>query len=175
MKRYVIFVAVGIVGLGLVWAGWRANGPSAFAITRERFAAMEGLEKKFCGGWLAKGDLGGTPIVVVETYGGDGSMVMNCTTRADGLFNVTGMGSWKATGHGTVAATVLLFIQDFQGNLLMYEKVNSTMTLCDDEDFMEGSSFIKMYWADQNPLDPEEVPFAAVPVPGVVAQRIAVE
>ena len=175
MRRYLKFVAMGIVGLGLVWAGWRATGPSAQAITREMFQQVQGLEKKFCGGWIIRGDLGGTPIEVLQVYGGDGSIVMNCTTRADGLFNATGMGSWKATGPGTAASTTLIFIQDFDGKLLMYEKINNTMTLSDDGNQMEGGSVIFMYWAGQDPLDPEEVPFATVPVPGAVAQRIAVE
>lgn len=174
MRRYLLCAAMGIVVFGLAWAGWQMSGPSALAVTYQKFQA-QGLEKKFCGGWLFEAVLGDSTVKVLNTFAGDGGLVMNCTTRADDLFNVTGVGSWKATGPQTVSSMALLFIQDFKGNLVMYEKVGNTSTLSDDGNRMEGSSVIYMYWADQDPLDPEEVPFVTVPVPGVVGRRIAIE
>lgn len=173
MKRSLTVVVVGIVGLVLAWAGWRTTGPSAFAITYEKFQAAQGLEKKIAGGWLMDVYESETPVEVLLALTEGGVLLLNDTTRYDGNFNSTAVGSWKPTGPGQMAAVLLCFVKDITGKLLFYEKGDLTMTLSEDGTSMEGIGVISFYLPGQDPLDPEETPLFAVPVPAT-AQRMLV-
>ncbi|MBN1441264.1 MAG: hypothetical protein JXA90_01080 [Planctomycetes bacterium] len=174
MRRYMAFVAVGVAALVLAWAGGKLTVSGSVAKADDGSGQAPGLTMRFAGGWLAEADLGGSSVEVLLLYAGDGSLAMNCTFQGNGLFNATGVGSWEVTGPQTVASTTLLFVQDVQGNLVMYEKIDNEMTLSDEGNRMEGASVIYLYWPGQDPLDPEEIPFATVPAPSVIARRIAV-
>ena len=175
MRRYLAFLAVGIAALGVAWAAGGMDLGQTVAEAMDGAVSPPGLERKFTGGWLLDAYLGETPVQVVTALQAGGSLVANCTTRNDGRFNATTIGSWRPTSPRTMAATELIFIQDYEGNLFLYEKVNFEMTLSDDGNSMEGASLILLYWPDQDPLDPEEEPFVEIPVPVVTGRRIVVE
>jgi hypothetical protein len=174
MRRYLVVAMVGIMALCLSLAAGRMTMPGAAARANDVSPPAPGLEMKVAGGWFLYVYESETPAEVLAAVDGDGSMVINDTTRADGKFNCTGVGSWEMVGPREVASTVLVFVKDFEGNLAFYEKASGVMTLSDDRNTMEGVAEISFYLPGQNPLDPEEVPIGPFAIPEVW-QRIFVE
>lgn len=148
--------------------------PETLAKTAGNAAGAPGLEAKFSGGWLVTVHEPGGDVEVVLGLGGGGLTVINATFVPTGAFHATGMGSWKPVGPREVAVSMLLFARDSTMNLLYYEKGLLSLTLGDQGNWLAGPAVIYVYLPGQDPLDPEEEPFLAVPVM-VDARRIPAE
>lgn len=172
MRRYVAFAVAGIAVLGLAWAGGLVGLPDTQARTAGFPAGAPGLEHRFSGGWFLYGEEPTGTVEVLMALNGGGTTVINCTPTPAGLFNTTGVGSWKPVGPREVTASFMCFVRDYSMGLVVYERAVFSMTLSDDGSMLEGTAVIYIYAPGQNPLDPAEVPIVEFPGLPVWAYRI---
>ena len=153
-KKMVLAVLLALAAPAL-WLGFSGNGGGGdYAL---------GFGKQIAGGWLMAADVG-YPVEVLVSLSADGGMMMNSTLRTAGpnntgdwmntRYNTTSHGSWKRTGPKTFESVTLLFIQDNDGNTVMYEKVFMNAALNDDGTRLEGTGLIHLIEQGNDPLDP---------------------
>ena len=171
-KKMVLAVLLALVAPA-VWLGSSGKGGgSDYAL---------GFGKQIAGGWLMVADLG-YPVEVLISLSADGGMMMNSTLRTAGpnntgdwmntRYNTTSHGSWKRTGPKTFESVTLLFIQDNDGNTVMYEKVFMNGTLNHDGTGLTGTGLIHLIEQGHDPLDPAAPVLVSITVPSFTARRI---
>ena len=124
----------------------------------------------------------GYPVEVLISISADGGMMMNSTLRPAGpdntggwmntRYNTTSHGSWKQTRPKTFESVTLLFIQDNDGNTVMYEKAFMNAALKDDGTGFEGTALIHLIEQGNDPLDPAAPVLVSIPVPSFTARPI---
>lgn len=140
-----------------------------------------GFGKQIAGGWLMEVDVG-YPVEVLLSLSADGGVMINSTLRWAGpnntggwmntRYNTTAQGSWKRTGPKTFEALTLQFIQDNDGNPVMYEKAFMNAVLNDDRTKIEGTGLIHLIEYGNDPLDPAAPVLVSIPVPSFTARPI---
>ena len=173
MKRYLTIVAVGIVGIGLVWIGGKLQEPSALATTYGASQVKPGLEMQLSGGWYAVGQEPSGPVELTMGLSPGGVLFINCTPTPFNTFNTTGMGTWKTTGPRQFVGTMICYQRDYTGVTQYYEKGIFSMALGQDGNTLEGSADLYIYLQGQDPLE-DEPAFELLDLP-VVARRIPAE
>ena len=132
-----------------------------------------GMGQKLAGVWLLTGNVP-NPVEVFVSLSADGGMMMNSTLRPAGpnntgawlntRYNTTSHGTWRRTGHNKIESVTLLFIQDNDGNTVMYEKVMLELTLDARGNKLEGGGLIHLIEQGNDPLDPAAPVLYAIPV-----------
>jgi hypothetical protein len=171
-KKMVLAVLLALAAPAL-WLGFRGNGGEGdYAL---------GFGKQIAGGWLFVADLG-APVEGLISFSADGGAMMCSTLRPAGpnntggwmntRYNTTSHGSWKRTGPKTLESVTLLFIQDNDGNTVMYEKVFLYGVLNDDGTGLEGTGLIHLIAQGNDPLDPAVPVLFSQAVPSFTARPI---
>ena len=171
-KKMVLAVLLALVAPA-VWLGSSGNsGEGDHAL---------GFGKQIAGGWLFVADLG-SPVEGLISFSADGGTMMCSSLRPAGpnntggwmntRYNTTSHGSWKRTGPKTVESVTLLFIQDNDGNTVMYEKVFLNGTLNDHGTKIEGTGLIQLIAQGNDPLDPAAPVLVSITVPSFSARPI---
>ena len=173
MRKKMVLAVLLALAAPAIWLGFSGNdGEGNYAL---------GFGKQIAGGWLMAADIG-YPVEVLISLSADGGMMMNSTLRPAGpnntgdwmntRYNTTSHGSWKRTGPKTFESVTLLFIQDNDGNTVMYEKVFMNATLNDHGTRLEGTALIHLIEQGNDPLDPVAPALVSIPVPSVTARPI---
>ncbi len=173
MRKKMVLAVLLALAAPVLWLGFSGNGGGKdYAL---------GFGKQIAGGWLMVADLG-APVEVLVSLSADGGMMMNSTLRPAGpdntggwmntRYNTTSHGSWTRTGPKTFESVTLLFIQDNDGNTVMYEKVFMNAALSDDGTRLEGTALIHLIEQGNDPLDPAAPVFVSITVPSFTARRI---
>lgn len=171
-KNLILAVLLALVAPA-VWLGSGGNGGGSDNDL--------GFGKQIAGGWLMVADIG-YPVEVLISISADGGIMMNSTLRPAGpdntgdwlgtRYNTTSHGSWKRTGHNKFETLTLMFIQDNDGNPVMYEKVMFSLALNRPGCRLEGTGLIHLIDKAEDPLDPSAPVFYSLPVPTVTARPV---
>lgn len=160
MRRRLLLAALLVLVAPAVWLGASGGGGG-------QDNAL-GFGKKIAGGWLATLDLG-SPVDVLMTFGADGSVIVSGQLRwagPDGTggwegtrYNTTAHGSWVRTAPNAIEAVALLQVQNNDGGVVFYERVEMHVTLNKTETKMEGTGLYQLFEAGVDPLDPNSPVF----------------
>ena len=173
MRKKMVLAVLLVLAAPAIWLGFSGNdGEGNYAL---------GFGKQIAGGWLFVADLG-SPVEGLISFSADGGTMMCSTLRPAGpintggwmntRYNTTSHGSWKRTGPKTFESVTLLFIQDNDGNTVMYEKVFLYGALNDDGAKVEGTGLIHLIEQGNDPLDPAAPILVSIPVLGFTARPI---
>ncbi|MBN2507759.1 MAG: hypothetical protein JXQ71_13810 [Verrucomicrobia bacterium] len=173
MRKKMVLAGLLALAAPAVWLGFTEYGSQGdYAL---------GFGKQIAGGWLMVVDVG-SPVEVLVSLSADGGVMMNSALRPAGpnntggwldtRYNTTSHGSWKRTGPKTFEAVTLLFIQDNDGNLVMYEKVFMNAALNDEGTRFEGTGLIHLIQQGNDPLDPAAPVLVSIPVGSCTARAI---
>lgn len=174
MRKYLVFMALGIAALWLVSAGGGLLGSGPMAAAYTRSAVPPGVALPFAGTWFFHNYVGDSPTwgPLIGTVNVDGTLVISGTPMGGGMMCSDVHGSWKATGRNTMVGTFLCIVTDFDGHPLFYEKGSLEWTLSEDGNELGGLSVINLYGADVDPLVGE--PFGMATCTGE-GRRVAAE
>lgn len=172
MRKKIAVAVLLALAAPAIWLGFSGNeGGEDYGL---------GFGKQFAGGWLMTADLG-SPVEVLVSLSADGGVTMNSTLRPAGpnntggwlntRYNTTSHGTWKRTGPKSFETITLMFVQDNDGNTVMYEKVMMQLTLT-VKGGLDGSGRIHMINAGNDPLDAEAPVAFDILVPSLTARPV---
>jgi hypothetical protein len=124
----------------------------------------------------------GSPVEILVNLAADGGVMINGTLRPAGpnntggwlntRYNTTSHGTWTRTGHNTFETVTLLFIQDNNGNTVLYEKIMMELSLKANGTKLEGTGLIHLIEKGNDPLDPMAPVMLPIPVASVSGRLI---
>ncbi len=107
----------------------------------------------------------------LQTLTADGGLVSTDTSSfgAQGTLNSPGHGAWRRSGSSEITSTALIFIFDPTGQHVITANPRGVLVFDDDFETATGTLDTSLFFPSQDPLDPEETPFAVFP--GTVSYR----
>lgn len=173
MKKKLLLAAACVMAASLLWLG--AGGGPGWTDRNLGFG------QKVAGGWLMVADVG-TPVEIMVNLAADGGAMFNGTLRPAGpdntggwmgtRYNTTSHGTWTRTGHNTFEMVTLLFIQDNDGNTVLYEKVMMELALKAGGTKLEGTGLIHLIEQGNDPLDSASPVLFPIPVASISGRLI---
>lgn len=127
----------------------------------------QGQSNQIAGSYLATAEtfLGPLQVLLTINPGGGYTLVTNASAGLGGQTPWASRspthGTWERTGSRQITATDLRFDYDADGNHISTPVVTRIITFDHDFDSFTGSETFKVFSPDQDPLDPNSIPFAA--------------